>query len=235
MIRLSHVGGAALAAAATLAIVVASHVPIPVHPSEAAMLRVAWSARPERVESCRTLSEEELSALPQHMRQRVVCEGTTASYRFEVRREGEIIASSTVRGGGMRHDRQLYIFRELPIPSGRSTLEVRLTRIDSTARPTGDEEDDDDDIGDGGDGEDRAEGHHRDDGDESAPRSGSAADHTESDERARREIDERRRRDEDAVPPSLVLREGVVLAPRAVLLVTYDRDARRLRTVRGTH
>ena len=227
MIRLSDVGGALLAAAATLGIVVASHVPMPVHPSEAAMLRVAWSARPERVESCRALSEEELSDLPQHMRQRVVCEGTTASYRFEVRREGEIIATATVRGGGMRHDRQLYVFRELSIPSGRSTLEVSMTRIDSTARPTGDG-DDGDDRGDGDDGDDA------DDGDESAPPSGSAAAPTGPDDRARREIDERRRRDEDAVPPSLVLREAVVLAPREVLLVTYDRDARRLRTVRGT-
>lgn len=233
MIRLSDVGGALLAAAATLGIVVASHVAVPVHPSEAAMLRVAWSARPERVESCRALSDEELSALPQHMRQRVVCEGTTASYRFEVRRDGEIIATSTVRGGGMRHDRQLYVFRELSIPSGRSTLEVSMTRMDSTARPTGD-----DDDGDGDEGEGRDDGDHgddADDGDESSPPSRSTAAPTEPDDRARREIDERRRRDEDAVPPSLVLREAVVLAPREVLLVTFDRDARRLHTVRGTH
>jgi hypothetical protein len=118
------------------------------------------------------------------MRQRVVCEGTTASYRFEVRREGEIIATATVRGGGMRHDRQLYIFRELSIPSGRSTLEVSMTRIDSTARSNGDDDDGDEDDGEGRDDADDEED--IDDGDESAPPSGSTATPTEPDDRARR-------------------------------------------------
>jgi len=48
------------------------------------------------------------------------------------------------------------------------------------------------------------------------------------------ETEERRRRMADEVPASLVLRETVTLAPREVLLVTYDQGARRLHTVRGT-
>jgi hypothetical protein len=35
------------------------------------------------------------------------------------------------------------------------------------------------------------------------------------------------------VPPSLDLHEAVTLSPREVLLVTYDEESRRLRTVRG--
>lgn len=206
--------GAVLAAAAALALVAASHVPLPVHRSGNALLRVAWSARPERVEVCRTLAEEELAALPQHMRQRVVCEGSTARYRLEVRRDGALLDSATVRGGGLRHDRELYVFRELPVPSGRSTVEVRLVRIDSGAVATAA----------GADDADLARA--RSPGDDSAVATVG--------DRARREVDERRRRDADAVPARLALRETVTLAPREVLLVTYDRGTRRLRTLRGT-
>ena len=115
-----------------LAILVAtSHTPFTFNSADDALLRVAWSARPERVESCHTLSEEELEKLPAHMRQRVVCEGTTASYSFEILRDGDTLSSTILRGGGLRHDRQLYAYQQLPIPHGRSTLQVTLTRLDS--------------------------------------------------------------------------------------------------------
>lgn len=207
MTGLARVGGGVLAAAVMLGIVAASHVPLRVHPSSDAMLRVAWTARPERVERCRTLGEEELAALPQHMRQRVVCEGSTARYRLEVRRDGALLVADTVRGGGMRHDRALYVLRELRVPSGRSALEVRLTRLDSTT----------------GAGPEAA-----------VAASGVAGGQAPLTDRERREADERGRRVADEVPPSLALRETVTLAPREVMLVTYDREARRLRAVRGT-
>jgi hypothetical protein len=36
------------------------------------------------------------------------------------------------------------------------------------------------------------------------------------------------------VPPLLTLRDTITLAPREVLLVTYDQVTHRLRSVRGT-
>ena len=153
------------------------------------MLRVAFSARPERVESCRTLSADELASVPQHMRQAVVCEGTTARYRLDVLHADTVVATAEVRGGGLRHDRQLYVLREMRVPPGLAVIEVRLSRIDTTAKASG------------------------------TP----FGDTTETDERRRRMADE--------VPPSLVLREKVLLRPREVLLVTYDQEMRRLRIV----
>lgn len=203
----SRIAGAALVAAAALAITAASHVPVTVDRSGDAMLRVAWSARPERVESCRTLGDEEFDALPQHMRQRVVCEGAAARYRLEVWRDGEPLDSAEVHGGGLRRDRQLYVFRELPVPSGRSTVEVRLTRIGAaSAKGT------------------------------ATTTTTKAIRPVETDhpDRDAREADEHRRRVADEVPASLTLRETVTLAPGEVMLVTYDREERRLRTVRGT-
>ncbi|HEY0972817.1 MAG TPA: hypothetical protein VGE02_17745 [Gemmatimonadales bacterium] len=208
---LSRVAGAAVAAAAVLGLTVASHVPVSVYPSDDSMLRVAFSARPERVERCRTMSDEELAEIPAHMRQRVVCEGFTARYRLQVLREGRVLATADVRGGGLRHDRQLYVLRELPVPSGRAAFEIRLTRVDSAL--TG--------------GTEREDGG----GPASAPAGGVAL--APATERERREVDERSRRVADEVPPELVWRETVTLEPREVLLVTYDRADRRLRAVRG--
>lgn len=196
----TRVLGAVVAAGAALALAAASAVPLRARAPSEARLRVAFSARPERIETCRTLGAQELADVPEHMRQSVVCEGATARYRLDVVRDGTPLATAVVRGGGLRHDRQLYALRELAVPSGASTIEVRLTRLDS-ARAAPDEDEEADDADD-------------------EPRSRDAA--------------ERRRRKADEVPASLVWRETVTLAPREVLLVTYDQEARRLHSIRGS-
>ena len=141
--------GAGSALAAMAAVVWAANAPITVHDSNQAMLRVAWSARPERVERCRQQSEDELARLPAHMRQPVVCEGVSAQYRLTVRHEGRIVAEQTVHGGGLRQDRRIYVFHELPIDPGDAAIEVRFDRIDSDASQALDEKRDDDRRGPG--------------------------------------------------------------------------------------
>ena len=100
------------------------------HGSDQAILRLAWSARPERIENCRQQSDEELARLPAHMRQPVVCEGVSAQYRLTVRREGSVVAEQIVRGGGLRQDRRIYVFHELPLDPGESSIEVRFDRLE---------------------------------------------------------------------------------------------------------
>ena len=207
---------------AALALALVSAAPLRVNASPDARLRVAFSARPERIEHCRTLSADELANVPQHMRQAVVCEGRAATYRLEVRRDDSLLVSALLHGGGLRHDRRLYVLRELPVPSGRATIDVRLVRTDTVAaqadsvrRGSDAREHDDHDDHDGRDARRRD-----DDDDRRATVS--------------RDLDERRRRVADEVPASLELREVVTLNPREVLLVTYDQEARRLRTVRAT-
>jgi hypothetical protein len=51
--------------------------------------------------------------------------------------------------------------------------------------------------------------------------------------RARREIDERRRRREESMPAELGLDLNVTLEPREVVLVSYDQRNRRLISVSG--
>ena len=206
----ARIAGAAVAMAGAVGVVHGSHVPVSLDTGPDAVLRIAWSARPERVETCRTLSDSALDALPEHMRQRTVCAGTSARYHLEVRRDERVIATAELRGGGLRGDRQLYVFRELAIPSGTSDIAVRLVRLDSTVSldssdsPDADAEDRPDDAG-------------------------------RRTTRGRPEADgSRSRRLADMVPARLELRERVTLAPREVLLVTYDSDSRRLRSVRSS-
>ena len=128
--------GTALAAAALAALAWLSNAPLTARASPDAVLRLAWSARPERVEHCREQSQEELAKLPQHMRQPRICEGATAEYRLVVRDARGVRVDRTVRGGGLRRDRRLYVFEELPLPAGPSRIDVRFERADLAAGST---------------------------------------------------------------------------------------------------
>ena len=128
--------GAAAALAAVAAIVAASNAPMTVNGSNHGVVRLAWSARPERIEVCREQSAEALAKLPQHMRQPVVCEGTSARYRLAVRHDGNLVLDRTLQGGGVRHDRRLYVFEDLPLEPGPASIEITLDRIDEAgAKP----------------------------------------------------------------------------------------------------
>jgi hypothetical protein len=136
MSPVDRVVGALLAAAALAGTVWVSNAPLTVHPSPDAVLRVAWSVLPERVETCREPSADELSRLPAHMRQRLVCEGAAAAYRLTVRAGAASIADRTVRAGGLRHDRRLFVFEEIRLPAGAADVDVRFERIDAAAGAT---------------------------------------------------------------------------------------------------
>jgi hypothetical protein len=124
-----RIPGALLTGIAIAGVVWASAIPMASHPTTDALLRLAWSARPERVEDCRQRTPEELAQLPQHMREPVVCEGTTAEYRLQVRVRGTVAADRIVHGGGLRHDRRLYVLEEVAVPPGDALIEVRFDRV----------------------------------------------------------------------------------------------------------
>jgi len=128
-----RVAGTALGALLLAGMVWASKAPMTTNRSPDATLRLAWSARPERIEKCRQQSDEELAKLPAHMRQPVACEGTTAEYRLQVRHEGALVTERVVHGGGLRRDRRLYVFEEIRVPAGEATVDVRFDRVDASA------------------------------------------------------------------------------------------------------
>jgi len=98
----------------------------------AGVLRLSWGLLPERVEECRTLSEEELASRPAHMRQAEVCEGTTLPYRLTVRIDGRLRVDELMVGGGARNDRRVYVLREFNLPPGDHPISVSYVIEDST-------------------------------------------------------------------------------------------------------
>ncbi len=208
MTRLRRIAGVAAALLLVVVMAWASHAPLPLSTGDA-MVRISLGARPERIERCVTQTDEELAKLAPQMRQRVVCEGVTARYRLELFRDGAPLITDVVRGGGLRHDRQLYVFREVPVPAGRSALLLRLTRIDT--------------LPDERAGSDSARGEAHDEDEPSDDLMG---------DRAPREREERRRRRQEAVPAELRLEVDASLRAGEVLLLTYDPESRELRAVR---
>lgn len=125
--------GWTLAAALTVALAALSRAPQGMGGGDAALLRLSWSGQPERVEVCRDLSDAELRNLPQHMRQPVICEGRAVDYRLRLTVDGVALADELVTGGGLRHDRPVYLYREFPLAPGAHALVVRFERSDTTA------------------------------------------------------------------------------------------------------
>lgn len=202
--RASHLGwrmaGLVVALAAGVLLRRISVLDVAAAPADAAMVRLSWSARPEFLEVCRRLSDAELMERPAHMRLRLECEGTYARYLLEVSLNGAPVALDTVRGGGLRHDRPLHVFQEHQTVAGPLRLRVALARLDSARVPSA----------------------------ASVDAAGLAATDTLLAARATREVDERRRRAGEAIPPLLVLDTLIPLPPGRVVLVTYDVLQRRL-------
>jgi len=133
MTRLTRAAGVVVACAAAFAIVEGSQVTIRRDSGTEGVLRLAWRARPDRVENCVPQSEEVLARLPVHMRQAQICEGVSARYRLEVRLDGQVVLDDVVQGGGLRHDRPVYVFRELRVAPGDRAVAVRFVRLAETA------------------------------------------------------------------------------------------------------
>ena len=199
--RLFRRAAAAVASAASLVLLArASAAPVPYHDAATALLRLSWSARPERIETCRTLSAEELEREEEHMRQRVECEGTFASYTLRVEADQRVMSESVVRGAGLRHDRPIYLLRELPVPGGAHRVRISFARRERPRDRSADES---------------TQGR-------SEPDTGIFAG------RAEREEVERTRRRRAAIPSLLVLDTTLVFAPDRVVLITLDAERRAL-------
>ena len=128
----------ATSAAALVALRAASFVPMTDARGESAWVRLSWSARPERIEQCRRLSDAELEERPAHMRLRLECEGRFARYLLQLTVDGTAALADTVQGDGLRHDRPMHVLREHPLPPGARRIQASLVRLDSTTTITGD-------------------------------------------------------------------------------------------------
>ena len=184
------------AAVAVAAIAAGSATTVRLESADGARIRVSWTARPERIETCRTLSDEELAQRPEHMRQRMECEGGFATYALDVVVDGRRLGESVVKGGGVRNDRPIHYLQEFEVEPGEREVQLTLVRREAnSARSAEDERDDDDD-----DDDDR----------------GISAVRTE------REREERRRRERTALPAKVELDTTLSLRAGRVAVITFD-------------
>jgi len=190
---------AMVATAATVFVLArASAARVPYHRAGTAGLRLSWSARPERIESCRAVSHEQLEREEEHMRQRVECEGRFATYALRVEADGRLVTESLIRGAGLRHDRPMYLLRDLALSSGARHVRIVFARRERK----------DDDAAVAG------------------PTVGAESDTGLFAGRAEREAVERARRRRAAIPARLVLDTTITFAPDRVIVVTFDADRR---------
>jgi len=98
--------------------------------AELALLRLSWRVRLAGELVCRTLSEEELAALPAHMRRAEECVRTTGEYALRVSVDGRVVADTVINGAGVRADRPLSMFREITLPPGRYDVVVDFGPVD---------------------------------------------------------------------------------------------------------
>lgn len=124
-----------LLGAAGWGLAASSALPAPWYRAEAAMLRVSWVARPERIEECRDLGEAELAARPAHMRQARECSGSSATYRLRVMVDGTSAADLVLEGGGLRKDRAIFALDEFALHPGRRHLVVQFSRVEPSDTP----------------------------------------------------------------------------------------------------
>lgn len=102
-----------------------------------AVIRLSWRVEGVPVEACRTRTEEELAALPIHMRSPRECTRALAPFALEVTLDGRTVVRDTVFPKGVRGDRPVYVYRELPVPPGRVALSVRFEAVlDPGAQPS---------------------------------------------------------------------------------------------------
>lgn len=195
-----RLAGIAVAVAAAFGLRWSTVYPWRMADNDHARVRLSWSARPERVEQCRRLSDDELAKLPPHMRLRTQCEGGFARYLLTLSVDERVVSRDTLRGGGLRHDRPIHVFGEVDIAAGARHLHVEVTRLDSATSS------------------------------DSEPGRAQDAEKLDTllGGRAAREADERTRRESDALPPRLVFDTTMMLQPRRVLLIGYDDQRRRL-------
>lgn len=103
-----------------------TRLPYQANPDDEARIRLSWRIRGEQAGGCRTPTEEELRRLPTHMRNPDACVGQVAPFGLQVHLDERLAVSDTVRPSGVRGDRPVYVFRDVPVRPGVHRLRIRF-------------------------------------------------------------------------------------------------------------
>jgi len=106
--------------------------------SDLAVVRASWRTPGVAIEECHSLTEAELAELPAHMRRPEECVGRVADYELAIVVDGETLLVDTLGPAGLRNDRPIYVFRDLPVSPGEHSVEVDFAALIPEGYDTGD-------------------------------------------------------------------------------------------------
>ena len=101
--------------------------------ADAAVLRFSWRMNVAAREDCRPRTQQELDALPAHMRTPEVCTADRATYSLVIRIDATEQDTIDVVRGGVKGDRPLFVLEERRLRPGRHRVEVGLHRVTDTS------------------------------------------------------------------------------------------------------
>lgn len=94
------------------------------------LLRLSLRLSGQSEKKCRARTEEELRALPQHMRTPEICDSRPLTYRLLVSVDAKTLRDEKVRPGGLHSDRPIYVEHDLEVTPGPHDVEVTFAPID---------------------------------------------------------------------------------------------------------
>ena len=111
-----------------LGIAAAARAPYTPRGAADAVLRFSWRMNVTAQENCRTRTQQELDALPVHMRTPQVCTRDVANYRLITRIGDNAPDTLPITRGGVKGDRPLFVSHESALPPGPANITVELQR-----------------------------------------------------------------------------------------------------------
>jgi len=125
----SKIVGGVLLLATAVVLVVLSALPYDTADEALGVVRLSWRYRIAPTQDCRVRSQEELDALPVHMRTPEVCDRGIPSYRMSLQVDGDSIFEDVIRPAGAAGDRPLYVHRDLEVAPGDHRIVVHFAPL----------------------------------------------------------------------------------------------------------
>ncbi|MEX0891236.1 MAG: hypothetical protein WEB88_03625 [Gemmatimonadota bacterium] len=124
--RLRHLLAVVVSALALLALGWLSRAPYTPSGADQGLLRLSWRHVGQPAEVCRQRTQQELDALPVHMRTPQDCQRRRTEYTLVLRVNGGAPDSALVLPEGARGDRPVYVLRERALPPGEHQVEIHF-------------------------------------------------------------------------------------------------------------
>jgi hypothetical protein len=120
----------------TLSIAALARAPYTPPGASDAILRFSWRMSASAREHCRPRTQQELDALPVHMRTPDVCTRDTDRYILVTRIDDGVADTLDLVRGGAKGDRPIFVLDERRLSPGTHRVGVELLRLDSAGAAT---------------------------------------------------------------------------------------------------